>query len=54
MVAVLIQLGQSTLLDGKAWLIAGLAIFFTFGPKKLNSMWIVAGGSILGYILSLI
>lgn len=51
MVAVLFDMGKDTLFDWRAIVIALLALFFTFGPKKLNSMWIVALGAVLGYFL---
>ncbi|HCT53253.1 MAG TPA: chromate transporter, partial [Balneola sp.] len=54
MVAVLFVMGQDTLTDWRALVIALLGVFFTFGPKKLNAMWIVAGGALLGYLLKLV
>ncbi len=54
MVAVLLVMGQDTLTNWRASVIALLGAFFTFGPKKLNAMWIVAGGAVLGYLLQLI
>ena len=54
MVAVLFVMGQDTLTDWRAITIAILGAIFTFGPKKLNAMWIVAGGAILGYLLMLV
>jgi len=47
-------MGKDTLFDWRAIVIALLALFFTFGPKKLNSMWIVGMGAILGYLLHFI
>lgn len=54
MIAVLIDLGQSTLIDWRAWLIAAISVAITFGTKKVSSMWIIAGSALLGYLLHLI
>lgn len=54
MLAVLFVMSVDTLVNWQAGVIAVLGAFFTFGPKKLNAMWIVGGGSILGYLLNLI
>ena len=54
MVSVLVTMGIETVTSWQTLLIALLGFFFIFGPKKLNAMWIVLGGSILGYALSLI
>ncbi len=54
MVAVLFVMGKDTLTGWIPVTIALLSVFFTFGPKKLGAMWLVAGGSILGYLLHLI
>jgi len=52
MVAVTFALAKSTLIDWKAILILAVALFFTFGPKKLSSVWIVIVGMVMGYGLS--
>ena len=54
MASVLIDMGETVLIRWESVLIAGLSLFFTFGPKKLNSMWIILGGAAIGYLLSLI
>lgn len=54
MLAVLFVMSMDTLVNWQAGVIAILGAFFTFGPKKLNAMWIVGGGSVLGYLLNLI
>ncbi|MCX2743054.1 chromate efflux transporter [Mangrovivirga sp. M17] len=54
MMAVLISMGKDTLINWETILLAALGLFFTFGPKKLNSMWIVFGSGVLGYLLTLI
>jgi Sec-independent protein translocase protein TatA len=42
------------LFSWQALVIAALSFFFVFGPKKLNSMWVVIGGGFLGYLLSFV
>lgn len=54
MASVLIDMGRTVLVGWEAIVIAVLSLFFTFGPKKLNSMWIILGGAILGYLLSML
>ena len=59
MLAVLFTMSTSILFadwvpEWRAIIIAVLGFFFVFGPKKLNSMWIVLGGGVLGYLLSLV
>lgn len=54
MLAVLFEMGKDTLTDWPAIAIAVLGVFFTFGPKKVSSVWIVVGGAILGAILKLL
>jgi chromate transporter len=52
MAAVTIELGRETLVNWQAWVIAGLAALLTF-RLKLNSAWLVVGGALLGYLLTL-
>lgn len=53
--SVIIEMGSETLLNWKTILIAVISFFVTFYFKKLNTAFIVLGGSVvLGYILSLI
>jgi chromate transporter len=63
MLAVLFTMGKETifptlneemLFSWQALVIAALSFFFVFGPKKLNSMWVVIGGGFLGYLLSFV
>lgn len=54
MLAVLFVMSVDTLINWQAAVIAILGAFFTFGPKKLNAMWVVGGGALLGYALLLI
>jgi chromate transporter len=53
-VAVCIEMGIATLTDWRTIAIAILAIIIVFVFKKLNSAFIVIGGSLLGYVLSFI
>lgn len=53
MIAVTYRLGDEILLDWRAWLIAILSILITFLVKKMNALWIVSGGALLGYLLFL-
>lgn len=52
MIAVTFQLGAEILIGWKAWLIAVLSVVVTFGMKKAGALWIVAGGALLGYLLT--
>lgn len=54
MIVVTIKLGNATLVDWRSWIIAILATGVTFGLKKANALFIVAGGATLGYLLNLI
>ncbi|WP_281989825.1 chromate efflux transporter [Aquimarina aggregata] len=54
MISVLLAMTIDTLIDWKAICIALLSIFMIFFVKKVNAMWVVLGGAILGYILSLV
>lgn len=51
MFAVLITMGKETLVNWQAIFIALLSAFFVFSKWKLNVMWLILGGAILGYIL---
>jgi len=53
-VAVCIEMGKDTLIDPKSILIAIISLIGVFGLKKLNSAFIVLGGSLLGYLLTFI
>lgn len=54
MLAVLIIMGKETLINWRAILIAALSVFFVFSKWKLNVMWLITGGAILGYLLLLL
>ncbi|REH01700.1 chromate efflux transporter [Flavobacterium aquicola] len=52
--AVCFEMGKDTITDWRTILIAVLSITITFGYKKMNSVFVVLGGSIIGYLLTLI
>lgn len=54
MLGVLVTMTMETLLSWQAISIALISVFFTFGPKKMNAMWIILMGAILGYLLNLV
>ena len=54
MLAVLFVLAKDTLINWRTVLIAAISAVLMFGVKKINVIWIVLGGAILGYLLSLI
>jgi chromate transporter len=51
--SVIVEMGRATLLDCRTMSIALLSIAFTFYFKEVNSAFIILGGALLGYILSL-
>lgn len=53
-VAVCYEMGKDTMTDWRTILIAFLSTVIAFGFKKLNSSFVVLGGSFFGYLLSLI
>ena len=53
MVAVLLVMSLESLVDWRAIVIALLGLLYTFGVKKSNAIWVVIGGALLGYVLSL-
>lgn len=53
-VAVCVEMGKETLTDWRTILIATLSLITVFVFKKINSAFIVIGGSLIGYFLSLI
>lgn len=52
--SVIIEMGRVTLLDWRTILIAVISFAITFSFKKLNTAFIILGGSIIGYVLSLV
>ena len=53
MVWVLVQIARTTLIDWQAWLIATVATTLAI-RFKLNAAWLVLGGAVVGYLLSLV
>ncbi|MDR7210316.1 chromate efflux transporter [Flavobacterium piscis] len=53
-VAVCFDMGKDTITDWRTIFIAILSIAITFRYKKINSAFIVLGGSLIGYLLTLI
>ena len=53
-VSICIQMGVSTIIDWRTILIALVSMLAVFYFKKLNSAFIVLGGVVLGYLLTLI
>lgn len=51
---VCLEMGMETITDWRTILIALLSIIITFNYKKINSAFIVLGGSIIGYVLNFI
>jgi chromate transporter len=53
-ISVCFAMGKDTITDWRTISIAALSIIIAFGYKKINSAFIVLGGSLLGYLLSLV
>jgi chromate transporter len=53
-ISVCFEIGKDTITDWRTISIAVLSIGLTFGYKKINSAFIVLGGSLMGYLLTLI
>ncbi|PKP16364.1 MAG: chromate transporter, partial [Bacteroidetes bacterium HGW-Bacteroidetes-23] len=53
-VAVCFDMGKDTITDWGTILIAILSIAIAFGYRKINSAFVVLGGSFLGYLLSFV
>lgn len=52
--AVVVEMGKETLLDWRTILIAVISFGVTMYFKKVNTAWIVVGGAVVGYGLSMI
>jgi chromate transporter len=52
--AVCVEMGRSSITDWKTIAIAVLGFIVSFAFKKLNTAFVVLGGSALGYLLWLI
>jgi chromate transporter len=53
-VAVCVEMGKETLTDWRTILIAATSLLCVFVLKKMNSAFIVIGGALVGYLLTLI
>jgi len=53
-IVVCFTMGKASVTEWKTVLIAFLSLIITFGFRKINSVWVVLGGSLLGYLLSLL
>lgn len=53
-ISICLAMAKETIIDWRTILIALLSIVVTFNYKKINSAFIVLGGSIIGYILNFI
>lgn len=53
-VAICIEMGRDTISDWRTILIAIVSIIFAFGYRKLNSAFIVVGGAVFGWMLSMV
>lgn len=51
-ISICLEMGKETIIDWRTILIAFLSIIITFNYRKINSAFIVLGGSIIGYILN--
>jgi chromate transporter len=53
-ISICLEMGKDTIIDWRTILIALLSITILFNYKKINSAFIVFGGSLVGYLLTLI
>lgn len=53
-IAVIVEIGRATLVDWRTIVIALISFAVTFRFKKLNTAFIIFGGAVVGYFLSLI
>lgn len=52
--AVALEMGRESLVDWRTAVIAVLGFFFTFYFKKINTVFIILGGAMLGYFLTMV
>ena len=52
--SVIVEMGEVILLDWRTILITVLSFIVTFSFKRLNTAFIILGGAVLGYALSLV
>ena len=53
-IAVLIAMGRETLIQWRTIVIAVVSLAVTFGFKRLNIVFVVIGGALMGYLLKMI
>ena len=53
-VAICFELGKDAVSDWRTVLIGIISIGITFGIRRINSVFVVLGGSVLGYLLTLV
>jgi len=53
MIFILYVMTADTLVDWRSLCIALISVIIIFGVKKINAMWVVLGGSFLGYLFLL-
>ncbi len=53
-ISVCYEMGKDSITDWRTILIAIISLFLTFGFRKINSAFIVLGGSALGFLLSIL
>lgn len=53
-IAICFTMGKDSITDWRTVIIAVASIALTFGYRNINSAWIVLGGSLTGYLLTLI
>ena len=54
MVVVTIMLAKEVLIDWRAVLIVALSSYLFFFVKKISVVWLVLGGAVLGWFLSMV
>ena len=52
--SVIIEMGRETISDWRTVLIALASFAVTFRYKRLNTAFIIFGGAVLGYLLSMV
>lgn len=53
-IAICYQMGKDTISDWRTIIVAVASLILTFGFRKINNAFIVLGGSLTGYMLTLI
>jgi chromate transporter len=54
MAAVTLKIGYDVGEDWKAWLLMAMSILIAFKFPKISSVWVIVGGSVIGYGLLMI